>query len=238
MASSPFTTVMNESANRPRNGSVNQLQYSTPNSQGGVTSAKSPLSTGAVNRSGTSHAGSPARMFMMANGNDSSLGAVPSPATIANIAATAEIYNPLEASGREGIGAKIQDPYAEMLANVEAFMNVGLNQLELAGKNFFDLFEGALDEHTDLKRVGEAHQMLIATYDQLLITATQLGLAALPCPISDGNAMSALKSSDLDEVHKALINETQGTFKRRERLREGTSMVTGILTQNQWRKTK
>lgn len=67
-----------------------------------------------------------------------------SPATFANMAAAVGVQNPMEeqsrASGnRNGNGIiKMQDPYAELLSNVDNFLNVQLAQLETAGHLFFD----------------------------------------------------------------------------------------------------
>lgn len=89
--------------------------------------------------------------------------------------------------------------------------------------------EGALNEQADSSKVVEAHRTILALYDQLITSATQLGLAALPCPLSTSEV--ATRSSTLEELHTKLSNETKDTFERRERLREGASIVTSILTQ-------
>lgn len=89
--------------------------------------------------------------------------------------------------------------------------------------------QGALDERSDSSKVVDAHRNLLSVYDQLISTCTQLGLAALPCPVSESSL--TIKASTLDEMHTRLSIETKETFERRERLREGSSIVTSILTQ-------
>jgi hypothetical protein len=88
----------------------------------------------------------------------------------------------------------------------------------------------ALEEGSDSSKIVEAHSAVLALYDQLISSATQLGLAAIPCPAAD--SMGGKKFSTIDDLHTRLSSETKETFERRERLREGTSIVTSILTQN------
>lgn len=162
---------------------------------------------------------------------------VPSPATFAKMAAAVGVHNPLlddprraSANSTEIVAPKPQDSYAEMLSHVDNFLNVQLNQLEKSGNIFFDRFENALDEGSDSNKIVEAHSAMIALYDQLISSATQLGLAALPCPVPESPTAKA--ASTIDELNARLSSETKETFERRERLREGVSIVTSILTQN------
>ncbi|UZJ55184.1 hypothetical protein CBS101457_004504 [Exobasidium rhododendri] len=67
---------------------------------------------------------------------------IPSPATFATMAAAVGVQNPLEDTNDRPSGStteKGRDPYAELVSNVEAFLNVQLAQLESAGNIFFDL---------------------------------------------------------------------------------------------------
>jgi hypothetical protein len=63
---------------------------------------------------------------------------MPSPATFANMAAAVGVQNPLDDPSSSGTRKK-QEPYTELLSNVENFLNVQLIQLEIAGNKFFDL---------------------------------------------------------------------------------------------------
>lgn len=96
------------------------------------------------------HTASAARGATMAvSGSHSSPGIsqhnVPSPATFAKMAAAVGVQNPLledprRASGNSTdiVAVKQQNAYAEMMKQAENFLNVQLDQLESAGKVFFD----------------------------------------------------------------------------------------------------
>jgi hypothetical protein len=91
--------------------------------------------------------------------------------------------------------------------------------------------ESALEEHSDSSKIVEAHRLILSLYDQLISSATQLGIAALPCPVPPESTTSK-GIPTIDDLHSRLSSETKETFERRERLREGTSIVTSILTQS------
>lgn len=90
--------------------------------------------------------------------------------------------------------------------------------------------ETALEEGSDSGKIVEAHRNVLSLYEQMISSATQLGLAALPCPVSEATSKNG--ASSIDELQTRLSSETKETFERRERLREGTSIVTSILTQS------
>ena len=71
---------------------------------------------------------------------------MPSPATFAKMAAAVGVQNPLDDTGKVIIAAqdasataKTSDPIRDMTTNLDTFLKVHLNRLELAGNHFFDL---------------------------------------------------------------------------------------------------
>ena len=94
--------------------------------------------------------------------------------------------------------------------------------------------ENSLEADIDSESVLEAHKNLLTIYQELLIIATQSGLAAVPCP--ESGSLQGVKFDDQDTFHDKLVLEAQDTFKRRDTLREGASMVTSILMQSNARK--
>lgn len=91
--------------------------------------------------------------------------------------------------------------------------------------------EDALADHSDPRKVVEAHGNLLALYDQLVTFAAQSGLAAIPCAGEVSKTDASAKT--IDELQERLAKETNIAFEKRERLREGASMVTSILMQSQ-----